>query len=50
VTADDQSEQPTATERRIHSLGNHLTLIKTHAAQCRRQLAELALTIEAAKS
>jgi hypothetical protein len=31
----------------IRSLGNHLTLIETHAAQCRRQLAELALILEA---
>jgi hypothetical protein len=36
---------PTATERLIHSLGNHLTLIETHAAQCRRQFAELTLTL-----
>jgi hypothetical protein len=32
----------------IRSLGNHLTLIETLAAQCHRQIAELALTIEAA--
>jgi hypothetical protein len=47
---DDNEPQPTATERLIRSPGNHLTLIETHAAQCRRQVAELALTIEAAKS
>jgi hypothetical protein len=34
------------TERILRSLGNHLTLIETHAAQCRRQLAELALILE----
>jgi len=32
----------------VRSLGNHLTLIETHAAQCRRQRAEFALAIEAA--
>jgi len=37
--------QPTPAKRVIRSLGNHLTLIETHAAQCRRQIAELALTI-----
>ena len=45
----DATEQPpaiSATERIVRSLGNHLTLIETHAAQCRRQLAEFALTIE----
>jgi hypothetical protein len=36
----------TPAERLIRSLGNHLTLIETHAAQCRRQLAELALALE----
>jgi hypothetical protein len=46
VTAEDQPESPSATERLIHSLGNHLTLIETHAAQCRRQVAELALILE----
>jgi hypothetical protein len=38
---------PSPTKRVLHSLSNHLTLIDTHAAHCRRQLAELALTIEA---
>jgi hypothetical protein len=45
------AEQPpaiSATERLIRSLGNHLTLIETHAAHCRWQIAELARTIEAA--
>jgi hypothetical protein len=44
---DSNEPQPTPTERVIRSLGNHLTLIETHAAQCRRQLAELALILEA---
>ena len=39
--------QPSPTKRLIRSIGNHLTLIETHAAPCRRQLAELALTIGA---
>jgi len=50
LTMSDATEQPpaiSATERIVRSLGNHLTLIETHAAQCRRQLAEFALTIEA---
>jgi hypothetical protein len=47
---DTNEPKQTPTDRLIHSLGNHLTLIETHAAQCRQQLAELALTIEAAKS
>jgi hypothetical protein len=37
--------EPTPTERLLRSLGNHLAL-ETHAAQCRRQLAKFALTIE----
>ena len=40
--------EPTPTERLVRSLGNHLALIETHAAQCRRQPAEFALTIKAA--
>jgi hypothetical protein len=47
---DDNEPQPTPTERLVRSLGNHLTLIETHAAQCRRQGAELALILEGAKS
>jgi hypothetical protein len=47
---DDTQPQPTPTERLIRSLGNRLTLIETHAEHGRRQLAELALAIEAAKS
>jgi hypothetical protein len=42
-----QAAQAHPTERLIHSLGNHLTLIETRAEQCRRQLVEFALTIEA---
>jgi hypothetical protein len=44
---DEEAEKPTPTEHVIRSLGNHLTLIETHAAHGRRQLAALALTIEA---
>jgi hypothetical protein len=46
----EATEQPpaiSATERILHSLGNHVSLIETPAKQCRRQLAELALTIDA---
>ena len=39
--------QPNPTERLIRSMGNHLTLIETHAAQARRPIAEFALTREA---
>jgi hypothetical protein len=34
------------TERILHSLGNHLTLIETHTDHIRRQLALLAVAIE----
>jgi hypothetical protein len=44
--ATQPSPTPSGTERLLRSLGNHLTLIETHAAQCRRQLAELALILE----
>ena len=39
----DSNDAPalTPTERLVRSLANHLTLIETHAAHCRRQLAEL---------
>jgi len=47
---DNEQPQPTPTERLVRSMGNHLTLIRDTAAQRRRQLAELALVIEAAKS
>ena len=48
--ATDGAVPPTETERILHSLGNHLTLIETHADHIRRQLALLAIAIEAAKA
>jgi hypothetical protein len=43
----NDAPEPTPTERILHSLGNHLTLIETHTDHIRRQLALLAVAIEA---
>jgi hypothetical protein len=43
----DDPPPTTETERILHSLGNHLTLIETHTDHIRRQLALLAVAIEA---
>jgi hypothetical protein len=43
MTDADDPVPPSPTERIIHSLGNHLALIETRAAQCRRQPAQFAL-------
>jgi hypothetical protein len=42
----DDPPTPSPTERLLRSLGNHLSLIATHAEHMRRQLAELAGIIE----
>jgi hypothetical protein len=47
VDGNDAPPELSATERPFRSLGNHLSVIETHAADCRRQLAELALVVEA---
>jgi hypothetical protein len=43
----NEPEPPFETERILHSLGNHLTLIETHTDHIRRRLALLAVAIEA---
>jgi hypothetical protein len=42
----NEPEPPSETAKLFHSLGNHLTLIETHADHIRRQLALLAVAIE----
>ena len=43
----NEPEPPSETQRILHSLGNHLTLIETHTDHIRPQLALLAVAIEA---
>ena len=47
ITDSNDAPAPSETERILHSLGNHLTLIETHTDHIRRQLALLAVAIEA---
>ena len=46
MTDANEPAPPSETERILHSLGNHLTLIETHADHIRRRLALLAHAIE----
>jgi hypothetical protein len=50
MTDANEPAPPSETERILHSLGNHLTLIETHTDHIRRQLALLAAAIGAAKA